>query len=62
METPSHFSFGVNEKKNKESDKFVGYSIPVCLWEKESDPTPEEKRFFSFNEKHYKNLSNSSLK
>ena len=42
METPSHFSFGVNEKKSKESDKFVGYSIPVCLREKESDPTPEE--------------------
>ena len=46
METPSHFSFGVNKKKNKEPDKFVGYSIPVCLWEKESDPTSEEKRFF----------------
>ena len=46
METPSHFSFGVNEKKSKESHKFVGYSIPVCLWEKESDPIPEEKTFF----------------
>lgn len=46
MEKPSLFSFGVNEKKTKESDKFVGYSIPVCLWENESDSTAEEKQFF----------------
>ena len=36
METPLLFSFGVNEKKNQETEKLVGYSIPVCLWSKDS--------------------------
>ena len=31
IETLFLFSFGVNEKKNQETGKFVGYSIPVCL-------------------------------
>ena len=29
IETPFLFSFGVNEKKNQETNKLVGYSIPV---------------------------------
>ena len=44
IETPLLFSFGVNEKKNQEM--LVGYSIPICLWAKHSEPNPEEKTFF----------------
>ena len=46
METPLFFSFGVNEKKNQETNKLVGYSIPVCRWAKDSEPNPQEKAFF----------------
>ena len=45
IETPLLFSFGVNEKKNQETNKLVGYSIPVCLWAKDSEPNPQEKAF-----------------
>ena len=38
VETPVLFSFGVNEKKNQETNKLVGYSLPVCLWAKDSEP------------------------
>ena len=46
IETPVLFSFGVNEKKNQETNKLVGYSIPVCLWAKDSEPSSKEKAFF----------------
>ena len=46
IETPVLFSFGVNEKKNQETNKLVGYSIPVCLWAKDSEPSKKEKEFF----------------
>ena len=46
VETPFLFSFGVNEKKNQETNKLVGYSIPVCLWTKDSEPNNKEKSFF----------------
>ena len=46
IETPILFSFGVNEKKNQETGKLVGYSIPVCLWSKDSEPNTQEKAFF----------------
>ena len=46
--TPFLFSFGVNEKKNQETNKLVGYSIPVCLWSKDSEPNDKEKAFFEF--------------
>ena len=46
IETPLLFSFGVSEKKNQETGKLVGYSIPVCLWSKDSSPNSEEKAFF----------------
>ena len=46
IETPLLFSFGVNEKKNQETKMLVGYSIPICLWAKHSEPNPEEKTFF----------------
>ena len=46
IETPLIFSFGVNEKKNQETNKLVGYSMPVCLWAKDSEPNTKEKAFF----------------
>ena len=46
IETPFLFSFGVNEKKSQETDKLIGYFIPVFLWEKDSQPNVEEKAFF----------------
>ena len=46
IETLFLFSFGVNEKKSQETDKLLGYSIPVFLWEKDSQPNIEEKAFF----------------
>ena len=41
-------SFGVNQKKNQETNKLVGYSIPVCLWEKDGSPNTTEKQFYEF--------------
>ena len=46
IETPLLFSFGVNEKKHQETNKFVGYSMPVCLWAKDSNLNPQELSFF----------------
>ena len=46
IESPVLFSFGVSEKKNQETGKLVGYSIPVCLWSKDSVPNPKELSFF----------------
>ena len=46
IESPVLFSFGVNEKKNQETGKLVGYSIPVCLWSKDSAPNTKELSFF----------------
>lgn len=46
IETPLLFSFGVNEKKSQKTNKLVGYSIPVCLSNKDSEPNSQEKAFF----------------
>ena len=46
IETPFLFSFGVNERLNQETNQLAGYSIPVCLWQREEEPTTEEKEFF----------------
>ena len=46
VESPVLFSFGVNEKKNQETGKLAGYSIPVCLWSRDSAPNPKELSFF----------------
>ena len=46
VESPLLFSFGVNEKKNQETGKLVGYSMPVCLWSKDSSPNTKELSFF----------------
>ena len=46
IESPVLFSFEVNEKKNQETGKLVGYSMPVCLWSKDSAPNTKELSFF----------------
>lgn len=48
IETLFLFSFGVNEKRNQDTNKLVGYSIPVCLWEKDGTPSLEEEMFYAF--------------
>ena len=48
VETPFLFSFGVSENKDRKTGKLVGYSIPVCLWKKDSEPDNKEKAFFDF--------------
>ena len=49
IETPLLFSFGVNEKKNQEANKLVDYSIPICLWAKDSEPNTQEHFFEAIN-------------
>ena len=46
IETPLLFSFVVNEKKNQETKKLIGYSILICLWAQESEPNPKDKEFY----------------
>ena len=46
VESPVLFSFGVSEKKNQETKKLVGYSVPVCLWDRDSVPDQKELAFF----------------
>ena len=48
IETPFLFSFGVNEKLNQETGKLIGYSILVCLWERDSEPGIEQRDFYEF--------------
>ena len=62
LESPVLFSFGVSEKKNQETNKLVGYSLPVCLWARDSEPNSREKAFFdvinnvtSFSQQHLEN-------
>lgn len=40
------FSFGVNERLNQEANQLNGYSVPVCLWGKDEEPTTEESMFY----------------
>ena len=68
VESPLFFSFGVNEKKNQETNKLVGYSIPVCLWAKDSEPNNKEKAFFdvinnvtTLSQKHLENEYGADL-
>ena len=44
--SPFLFSFGVNERKNQETGEIVGYTLPVCLWGKNEEPTSEQREFF----------------
>ena len=48
VETPFLFSFGISENKDRKTGKLVGYSIPVCLWKKDSKPDDKEKKIFDF--------------
>ena len=68
VETPDFFSFGVSEKKNQETGKLVGYSIPVCLWSRDSEPNNKEQAFFDiinnvikFSQQHLENEYGSDL-
>ena len=68
IETPLLFSFGVNEKKNQETNKLVGYSMPVCLWAKDSEPNTKERSFFdainnvtNLSQKHLENEYGADL-
>ena len=60
IETPTLFSFGVSEKKNQETKKLVGYSVPVCLWARDCEPNEKEKAFFDAMN-NIKNLATSFL-
>ena len=46
IETPFLFSFGVSKNLEKNSGKLNGYSIPVCLWQRDSKPNNREKAFY----------------
>ena len=68
VESPLLFSFGVNEKKNQETGKLVGYSMSVCLWAKDSEPNTKEKAFFdvinnvtTFSQQHLENEYGADL-
>ena len=47
VETPFLFSFGISERKDQETNKINGYSIPVCLWKKDAEPNQKETNFFN---------------
>ena len=47
VETPFLFSFGISERKDQETNKISGYSIPVCLWKKDAEPSQKEMNFFN---------------
>ena len=47
VETPFLFSFGISERKDQETNKVNGYSIPVCLWKKDAEPNQKETNFLN---------------
>ena len=47
VETPFLFSFGISERKDQETNKITGYSIPVCLWKKGAEPNKKETNFLN---------------
>ena len=47
VETPFLFSFGISEIEDQETNKISGYSIPVCLWKKDAEPSQKEMNFFN---------------
>ena len=60
VETPFLFSFGVSKNLDKKTGKLNGYSIPVCLWQRDSKPNSREKAFFDIVNL-LKNLSEKHL-
>ena len=53
VETPFLFSFGISERKDQETNKISGYSIPVCLRKKDAEPNQNETNFFNIINKVY---------
>ena len=53
VETPFLFSFGISERKDQETNKVNGYSIPVCLWKKDAEPNQKESNFLNIINKVY---------
>ena len=47
------FSFGIRERKDQETNKISGYSIPVCLWKKDAEPNQKETNLFNIINKVY---------
>ena len=47
VETPFLFSFGIIERKDQETNKISGYSIPVCLWKKDAEANKKKTNFFN---------------
>ena len=47
VETPFLLSFGINERKDQETNKVNGYSIPLCLWKKDAEPNQKETNFLN---------------
>ena len=47
VETPFLFFFGIKERKDEETNKISGYSIPVRLWKKDAEPNQKETNFFN---------------
>ena len=45
--TPILFSFGLSERKDQETNKINGYSIPICLWKKDAEPNQKETNFLN---------------
>ena len=45
VETPFLFSFGISERKDQETNKVSGYSIPVCLWKKVQSQIKKKQTF-----------------
>ena len=41
------FSFGISERKDQETNKVSGYSIPVCLWKRDAEPNQKETNFLN---------------
>ena len=60
VETPFLFSFGVSKNIDKKTGKMSGYSIPVCLWQRDSKPNSREKAFYDIVNL-IKNLSEKQL-
>ena len=49
--TPLLFPFGISERKDQETNKINGYSIPVCLWKKDAEPNQKETNFLNIIKK-----------
>ena len=45
------FSFGISERKDQETNKINGYSIPICLWKKDTEPNQKETNFLNIIKK-----------